>query len=1353
MADDSNLNIKITAEDLASAVINAISDGFAKADASINKIAKSTTDVKPGIDSVSSGLNTTAINAAAIITAVEAAFTAVKNGIAAIMGPVMQMDVINIQFKSISGNALLAANDLNFVMEASQKLGLSMKDSAAAFVQFAGATKGTSLEGQGAKDVFLGMSTALTAMHLPASVGTSVLQQLSQAVGKGKVEWQDWRIVAENFPQATEILSKALGKTREETMLMIHAGQIGTDEIRKFGIAMTDTFSADAVEASKSLQSQLNILGNNIFYAANSIGQQLKPALVFMIEGFNSWITNLKNSIPALAGVAAGLTTVVGLMLIQNVSSAWGAFVTVYQSLRAAIAGAAAAQTAFNIALTTSGVGAILTGIGALIAGVMVYRGLLKSTGDQVDANKQKELDAAEATRIANAEKAQALSNYVKIFGTEQNRLLQVESEAYGKSLKTLKDKYAIDQAAAGDNIEKKIELSRQYLDDVRKATDKHYVDVMGIYEKDIQAKQAATNKKFAVDKAYFDAIGDVSSSGLAVMQQQHQKEIIAVKTKYASLRAEAKGNTALLLLIDEQEAATLEALRKKHSGDAELQQISDAERELKHKRESSAAIIAEVKKQVDEHVISAEQGRDKILLIDMDLTRGLLEEARKRAELIKINDPNNAEAYKKAMDLVSSLEAQLTKELAQQYKNRESDQTLSLNKMAVASKNNADSDLLSIQVSYDRDMNSLKDLLAWKLISRDEYTKKVHALDLEAAKQKAIIAEEEAAKELSIKTQALVDAQQFRDTDVIKYQKVLADKNAAEKDYEAKHTVLNNATRDSNKATADAFVGDWSKSMTDWSAMVEADFDKFMKELRNLGSAWGSMWDATFNDATAGLKNLSDAAYNSFAAMYKLPLKTVESVDSLRDALSKAQTDVGKLYRAAEDGAFTLNSGWYEATRNLGLVAVEAKKVTVEFLNQKIAALTLADAMAIPEKVTKAFVDNAQQALANMNLLDNTTLDKLNGAIDKVKQAMLSFTARITDALKALQDEWDNMSMTKLELEEKRYNEQRTQWQKDYNAAQAQNNMDAIKALNDQLTLINKIHDAKVIDAKSTAKGFSVGGPVPGAGSGDTVPAMLTPGEFVIKKSAASHWGAAFLAMLNNPFSSGGNAIRSALGGVQFFSEGGMVGKGTYSASDGSFSIDFSSLASVLDSLKTPSIDFSAVLQSLKMLETPVIDFSSVTKALDDFQKQMVIELRSLLTVSTRLLERAMKTPGMASGGSVGGSGTGDTQLRLLDPREWVIRPEATGFWGSGVMSAMNAPWSQAGKMLADRIAGLSVPTIAVDAPRLAMASGGPVGEFRGGQGASITNVFHITTTKIDEQSFRRDVLPMMERYSKLTR
>ena len=61
------------------------------------------------------------------------------------------------------------------------------------------------------------------------------------------------------------------------------------------------------------------------------------------------------------------------------------------------------------------------------------------------------------------------------------------------------------------------------------------------------------------------------------------------------------------------------------------------------------------------------------------------------------------------------------------------------------------------------------------------------------------------------------------------------------------------------------------------------------------------------------------------------------------------------------------------------------------------------------------------------------------------------------------------------------------------------------------------------------SGRGYARGGIVPGSGTGDTVPAMLTPGEFVIRKSAVQAFGAANLAGINK-YASGGPVAASQI-------------------------------------------------------------------------------------------------------------------------------------------------------------------------------------------------------------------------------
>lgn len=63
---------------------------------------------------------------------------------------------------------------------------------------------------------------------------------------------------------------------------------------------------------------------------------------------------------------------------------------------------------------------------------------------------------------------------------------------------------------------------------------------------------------------------------------------------------------------------------------------------------------------------------------------------------------------------------------------------------------------------------------------------------------------------------------------------------------------------------------------------------------------------------------------------------------------------------------------------------------------------------------------------------------------------------------------------------------------------------------------------------------GLASGGQVPGSGQGDTVPAMLTPGEFVVRKSVVNKIGSGFFEWIN-----GGGLFNSLAG---HYANGGMV-------------------------------------------------------------------------------------------------------------------------------------------------------------------------------------------------------------------
>ena len=80
-----------------------------------------------------------------------------------------------------------------------------------------------------------------------------------------------------------------------------------------------------------------------------------------------------------------------------------------------------------------------------------------------------------------------------------------------------------------------------------------------------------------------------------------------------------------------------------------------------------------------------------------------------------------------------------------------------------------------------------------------------------------------------------------------------------------------------------------------------------------------------------------------------------------------------------------------------------------------------------------------------------------------------------------------------------------------------------------------NLKQDASKLEEPPTE--FAQGGQVPGSGNRDTVPAMLTPGEFVMSKGAVSKWGASTLASMN---AAGGGTNRPSI--MNHYRGGGSV-------------------------------------------------------------------------------------------------------------------------------------------------------------------------------------------------------------------
>ena len=210
-------------------------------------------------------------------------------------------------------------------------------------------------------------------------------------------------------------------------------------------------------------------------------------------------------------------------------------------------------------------------------------------------------------------------------------------------------------------------------------------------------------------------------------------------------------------------------------------------------------------------------------------------------------------------------------------------------------------------------------------------------------------------------------------------------------------------------------------------------------------------------------------------------------------------------------------------------------------------------------------------------------------------------------------------------------------------------------------------------------------GGFIPGSGSGDIVPALLEPGEFVIPKAIVQKLGVDYF---NKMIEGGQPAQRFALGGaVRKYEKGGAVNAGGFSAayiSDtqekimvGQLSILVgTSTASITllenistevtgtgaDTVKNLEFLYNLVNNGIEQVQRPTLDTLRIElRRLYDLS----FESRNLLKIIAGAVDENYSKGGFATGGFVPGSGSGDIVPAMLEPGEFVIPKKIVDKYG----------------------------------------------------------------------------------------
>ena len=193
----------------------------------------------------------TSVKVAAFAAGMAAAVVGIVKLISASLRASLAFQKINSALVVATGSLFGAKDAFEFVTEVSIKLGSSLKESAEQFAQLAAAAKGTSLEGEEIRKVFLGTSKAAVALGLSVSQTTGIFRALQQMISKGTVQAEELRgQLGERLPGAFQIAAVAMKVTTAELGRMLKRGEVmAEDLLPKLGEAFEKRCGKQALKA------------------------------------------------------------------------------------------------------------------------------------------------------------------------------------------------------------------------------------------------------------------------------------------------------------------------------------------------------------------------------------------------------------------------------------------------------------------------------------------------------------------------------------------------------------------------------------------------------------------------------------------------------------------------------------------------------------------------------------------------------------------------------------------------------------------------------------------------------------------------------------------------------------------------------------------------------------------------------------------------------------------------------------------------------------------------------------------------------------------------------------------------
>ena len=190
-------------------------------------------------------------------------------------------------------------------------------------------------------------NNAMTIGGVQAEQQAAALLQLSQALGSGVLQGDEFKSIAEAAPILLDTIAEYMGKSRTEIKKLGSEGQLTADVIFKAISGASEKFGEKAAKMPMTMGQALTVFSNN----------------------WQSMVSKLLNDSGAMSGIAS---------IIKMIADNLNLVVPIMAGFAVAIAAATVQVLGLNVAMLANPFGLVAVAIGAVI-------GLIAQFGDQID--------------------------------------------------------------------------------------------------------------------------------------------------------------------------------------------------------------------------------------------------------------------------------------------------------------------------------------------------------------------------------------------------------------------------------------------------------------------------------------------------------------------------------------------------------------------------------------------------------------------------------------------------------------------------------------------------------------------------------------------------------------------------------------------------------------------------------------------------------------------------------------------------------------------------------------------------------------------------------------------------------